>query len=134
MNVIISNKYQTLLGQLDIEVIKTVNGEFTVEGDQVAIDGENSVTYEPLCPHCYHDKLTEKEKDVGNMPAELCNAIAPLYDEEILVIDSAKVSYVEPISKRSKHADTICSGISNQILRRPYRKSNCEVDFSPTQC
>lgn len=30
MNVIISNKYQTLLGQLDIEVIKTVNGEFTV--------------------------------------------------------------------------------------------------------
>ena len=37
-----------------------VNGKFTTEGDQVAIDGENSVTYEPLCPHCYHDKLNEK--------------------------------------------------------------------------
>ena len=31
MNVIISNKYQTLLGTLSIDVIKTVNGEFTVQ-------------------------------------------------------------------------------------------------------
>lgn len=31
MNVIVSNKYQTLLGTLQIEVIKTVNGEFTVQ-------------------------------------------------------------------------------------------------------
>lgn len=48
--------------------------------------------------------FTEKGKDVGNMPAELCNAVAPLYDEGNLVIESAKVSYVEPISKRSRHA------------------------------
>jgi len=31
MNVIVSNKYQTLLGTLDIEVYKTINGEFTVQ-------------------------------------------------------------------------------------------------------
>ncbi len=31
MNVIISNKYSTLLGTLDIDVIKTVNGVFSVE-------------------------------------------------------------------------------------------------------
>ena len=31
MNVIVSNKYQELLGTLDIDVIKTVNGEFTAE-------------------------------------------------------------------------------------------------------
>ena len=48
--------------------------------------------------------FTEKGKDVGNMPAELCNAVAPLYDEGNLVINSATVSFVDPISKRSRHA------------------------------
>ena len=47
---------------------------------------------------------TEKDKDVGNMPAELCNAIAPLYDSGMLEITESKVSFVEPISKRSRHA------------------------------
>lgn len=31
MNVIVSNKYQTLLGTLNIDVIKNINGEFTVQ-------------------------------------------------------------------------------------------------------
>ena len=31
MNVIVSNKYQTLLGTLNIDVIKSINGEFTVQ-------------------------------------------------------------------------------------------------------
>lgn len=31
MNVIVSNKYQALLGTLNIEVIKSVNGEFSVQ-------------------------------------------------------------------------------------------------------
>ena len=48
--------------------------------------------------------LTEKGKDVGNMPAEICNAVAPLYDEGLLKIEIAKVSFVEPISRRSRHA------------------------------
>ena len=48
--------------------------------------------------------LTEKGKDVGNMPAGLCNAVAPLYDGGSLEIESAKVSFVEPISIRSRHA------------------------------
>lgn len=48
--------------------------------------------------------LTEKGHDVGNMPAELCNAIAPLYDAGELVITRSVVSFVEPISKRSRHA------------------------------
>ena len=48
--------------------------------------------------------LTEKGKDVGNMPAELCNVIAPLYDAGYLQFLRASVSYVEPISKRSRHA------------------------------
>ena len=48
--------------------------------------------------------LTEKGKDVGNMPAELCNAVAPLYDDGSLAVESAKASFVEPISARSRHA------------------------------
>lgn len=48
--------------------------------------------------------FTQKGKDVGNMPAELCNAVAPLYDTGNLVIESASVSFVDPISKRSRHA------------------------------
>jgi len=34
----------------------------------------------------------------------LCNAVAPLYDSGRLVFDEAHVSYVEPISKRSRLA------------------------------
>ena len=48
--------------------------------------------------------LTAKGKNVGNMPAELCNAIAPLHDNGNLHFLGASVSYVEPISKRSRHA------------------------------
>ena len=48
--------------------------------------------------------LTAKGSDVGNMPAELCNAIAPLYDAGLLTFEDARVSYVEPISKRNRHA------------------------------
>jgi len=49
--------------------------------------------------------LLAKEKwDIGNMPAELCNVIAPLYDTGDLVFEHAEISFVEPISKRSRHA------------------------------
>lgn len=48
--------------------------------------------------------LTAKGHDVGNMPAELCNVIAPPYDEKTLSFESASVSFVEPISKRSRHS------------------------------
>ena len=47
---------------------------------------------------------TAKGHDIGNMPAELCNAIAPLYDSGRLEFISSEVSFVEPISKRSRHA------------------------------
>ena len=47
---------------------------------------------------------TDAGKDVGNMPAELCDAIAPLYDAGRIRFTESKVSYVEPISKRSRYA------------------------------
>jgi len=33
---------------------RKINGQFTFEGDQVAIDGEAAVEYESLCANCYH--------------------------------------------------------------------------------
>lgn len=64
----------------------------------VARDKENQYNYNNFV------LLTAKRQDVGYMPAELCNAVAPLYDDRRLVFDEAHVSYVEPISKRSRHA------------------------------
>ena len=48
--------------------------------------------------------LTARGRNVGNMPAELCNAMAPLYDDGELVFEKAMASFVEPISRRSRHA------------------------------
>jgi thymidine kinase len=36
---------------------RIVNGEFTSSGEQVAIDGENEVSYESLCGKCYLEKV-----------------------------------------------------------------------------
>lgn len=33
---------------------RMVNGIFTRDGEQVAIDGEDNVTYEQMCPHCFY--------------------------------------------------------------------------------
>ena len=69
-------------------------------GDEVCVtrDEENKFNHNNFL------LLTEKGRDIGCMPAELCNVIAPLYDEGILKFEGAKVSFVEPISKRSRHA------------------------------
>ena len=48
--------------------------------------------------------VNKKGQNVGNMPAELCNAIAPLYDRGVLVIEKFFASFVEPITKRSRYA------------------------------
>lgn len=48
--------------------------------------------------------LTTTRKSLGYIPAELCNVIAPLYDSGELHVVYAHVSYIEPISKRSRHA------------------------------
>ncbi len=36
---------------------RKVNGEFVTDGAEIAIDGENNVTYEPLCGKCYIEKV-----------------------------------------------------------------------------
>ena len=37
-----------------------VNGKLTNEGEQVAIDGFDNVTYQSMCPKCYYKKLNIK--------------------------------------------------------------------------
>ena len=69
-------------------------------GDAIRITRDKENAYNPN----NFRLLTEKGKDVGNMPAEICNAVAPLYDNNLLQIEDAKVSFVEPISARSRHA------------------------------
>ena len=46
---------------------RMVNGKFTFDGDQLAIDGEDNVTYESLCPKCYFDKKRKYLKLKGNL-------------------------------------------------------------------
>ncbi len=41
--------------------VRKVNGEYVFDGEQVAIDGEDDVAYESMCPECYF-KLKEKSK------------------------------------------------------------------------
>lgn len=79
---------------------RTEQIEKVTAGDtiQVVRDREN-----PFNPNNF-TLLTAKGKNVGNMPVELCNAIAPLHDDGNLHFLGASVSYVEPISKRSRHA------------------------------
>ena len=45
---------------------RIVNGEFTYDGDQVAIDGVNQIEYESLCGKCYLEKVLKLSKEDYN--------------------------------------------------------------------
>ena len=46
---------------------RMIDGEFVFDGDQVAIDGSQNVTYDSLCPKCYFEQkrkyMMNKEKE-----------------------------------------------------------------------
>jgi hypothetical protein len=65
---------------------------------QIVRDGTNPYN------HNNFSLFNRKGKDVGNVPAELCNVLAPLYDAGEIVFERTQVSFVEPISKRSRYA------------------------------
>ena len=79
---------------------RTARLEHVSAGDPICIERDPENTFNPN----NFRLLTAKKANVGNMPASLCNALAPLYDEDTVRITSAKASFVEPISKRSRHA------------------------------
>ena len=41
---------------------RIINGEFVSDGDQIAIDEKNNVTYESLCGKCYLEKVLHYKK------------------------------------------------------------------------
>ena len=47
---------------------------------------------------------SEKGESLGNLSAVLCDVIAPLFDLGYVIIDEARVSYVERIKDRSRYA------------------------------
>lgn len=47
---------------------------------------------------------TENGESLGSLSAELCNAIAPLFDMGYAVIEYSIVSYLEKIRQRSRYA------------------------------
>ena len=69
-------------------------------GDSVAVVREESNIYNS---NNFMVNTTDG-KSLGNMPAELCNVIAPLYDMGYLTIDNPTVSYLEKLQDRSRYA------------------------------
>ena len=45
---------------------RKVNGKFVFDGDQVAIDGKDKITYESLCCKCYYEEKNKKKQLVKN--------------------------------------------------------------------
>lgn len=45
--------------------------------------------------------LNDNNESLGNLSAYVCDILSPLLDDNIITIDSSKVIYVEPLSKRS---------------------------------
>lgn len=69
-------------------------------GDPVVVAREESNIYNP---NNFMVNTTDG-KSLGNMAAELCDVIAPLYDAGYLTIDSSTASYLERIQDRSRYA------------------------------
>lgn len=74
--------------------------------------------------------LTEDGHNIGNMPAELCSVIAPLYDAGNLDLDPAHVSFVEPISKRSRYAKQAILFV--ELKARLHDEDEITIDWSKT--
>ena len=49
-------------GETAVFNARKVNGKFVYDGDIVAIDGDNDVSYVPLCSTCYLNEVINKEE------------------------------------------------------------------------
>ena len=78
---------------------RTQNLERITVGDEVQIIRDEGNMY-----NSNNFTIFNKNESLGNLPAELCNVLAPLYDTGYAVILSAKASYVEKIRERSRYA------------------------------
>jgi hypothetical protein len=78
---------------------RTQNLEYVSVGDEVEIVRESENLY-----NSNNFIIKNRRGSLGNLSAELCNILAPLYDSGYISILSSKVSYVEKIRERSRYA------------------------------
>ena len=78
---------------------RTQNLERLFVGEPVDIVRESGNLY-----NSYNFMIKNKNHSLGNLPAELCNALAPLYDSGYATVLSAEVSYIEKLRDRSRYA------------------------------
>lgn len=69
-------------------------------GDSVTIARDQDNPYNPN----NFEVLDPWGDSLGTLPAGLCNAMAPIYDSEILHVRAASVSYMERLCERSRYA------------------------------
>lgn len=79
---------------------RTYNIEHVSQGDVLYIERETTNTVNPNNFQVFN----KRHENIGVLPAELCNILAPIYDEGGLKIDSASVSFVDHILERSRYA------------------------------
>ena len=99
------NKENNLIGiKTDIKGLRYEGRTLKLEnlriGDSIHIKREKSNHYN----YNNFSVIDENEDNLGNLPAELCNVIAPLYDAGYLTIEKSTVSFIEKIGERSRYA------------------------------
>lgn len=79
---------------------RTTNLENINAGDDLRIVRE---TNNPYNANNFLIQSVE-QASLGNLPADLCNALAPLYDAGYAVIVRSKATHIEKIRERSRYA------------------------------
>ena len=74
--------------------------------DRLAVGDAVRIVRDPENPYNPNNYTVENEfgENLGNLPAEICNAMAPLTDSGFAEITDARVSYLERIRDRSRYA------------------------------
>jgi hypothetical protein len=106
---------------LRVEVKGTRYEGRTEQIEKIKCGDEISVIRDPLNKYNPNNfqLQTAKKFCVGNLPAELCNAMAPLYDKGNLSIEHSFVSFVDPISKRSRYAKQAILFVEVSMILHP---------------
>lgn len=99
------NKEKNLIGiKTNVKGLRYENRTLKLEnmniGDKINIRRENSNRYN----YNNFSVFDRNGENLGNLPANLCNAIAPLYDAGYLSIEKSVVSFIEKIGERSRYA------------------------------
>lgn len=83
-------------------------------GDPIEIRREPENQYNPN----NFKVLLEDGYNIGMLPADLCNAMAPLFDYGYISISSARISYIEQLKNRSRYAKQGVMFVEIKLLLR----------------